>query len=58
MAERLTIIDFVEKYVAKYHNNTYLWEKVGNEWTKTTYAQTKEGVYRVAAGLTVTCLDR
>ena len=27
MAERLTIIDFVEKYVAKYSKNPFLWEK-------------------------------
>ena len=51
MAERLTIIDFVEKYVAKYPKNTYLWEKVGSEWTQTTYEQTKKEVYRVGAGL-------
>ncbi len=27
MAERLTIIDFVEKYVAKYSDYTYILEK-------------------------------
>ena len=51
MAERLTIIDFVEKYVAKYSSNTFLWEKVGDEWTKTNYTQTKEQAYRIGAGL-------
>ena len=51
MAERLTIIDFVEKYVAKYSSNTFLWEKVGADWTQTTYAQTKQDAYRIGAGL-------
>ena len=51
MAERLTIIDFVERYVAKYSSNTFLWEKVGSEWTQTTYAQTKAEAYRIGAGL-------
>ena len=51
MAERLTIIDFVEKYVAKYSGNTFLWEKVGDEWTQTTYQQTKDQAYRIGAGL-------
>ena len=39
MAERITIIDFVEKYVAKYSKNPFLYEKNmdTNEWEPTTY---------------------
>jgi long-chain acyl-CoA synthetase len=50
MAERLTIIQFVEKYTRKYAKNTFLWEKVGNDWTQTTFEQTREEAYRIAAG--------
>ena len=42
MTERLTIIDFVEKYVAKYSKNPFLWEKNldSGEWEPTTYEET------------------
>ena len=42
MAERLTIIDFVEKYVAKFSKNPFLWEKNldTNIWEPTTYEET------------------
>ena len=45
--KRLTIIEFVEKYVGKYSKNTFLWEKVGDQWTQTTYEQTKKDAYRI-----------
>ncbi len=53
MAERLTIIDFVEKYVAKYSKNPYLWEKNldTNVWESTTYEETLKKAKRIAAGL-------
>ena len=53
MAERLTIIDFVEKYVAKYSQNPFLWEKNldTNQWEPTTYEQTLKQAKRIAAGL-------
>ncbi|MBQ2113111.1 MAG: AMP-binding protein [Bacteroidales bacterium] len=53
MAERLTIIDFVEKYVAKYSKNPFLWEKNldTNEWEPTTYEETLKKAKRIAAGL-------
>ena len=53
MAERLTIIDFVEKYVAKYSKNPYLWEKNldTNVWEPTTYGETLAKAKRIAAGL-------
>lgn len=46
-----TLIDLFENSVAKYKDNTFLREKVGKEWTETTYAQTQELVYRFGAGL-------
>ncbi len=53
MAERLTIIDFVEKYVAMYSKNPYLWEKNldTNIWEPTTYEETLKKAKRIAAGL-------
>ena len=51
MAERITIIQFVEKYTRQFASNTFLWEKVGKEWTATTFGQTRKEAYRIAAGL-------
>ena len=53
MAERLTIIDFVEKYVAKYAQNPFLWEKNldTNTWESTSYEETLKKAKRIAAGL-------
>jgi len=46
-----TIIDLFEKSVEKYGNNTFLWEKKTTVFEPLTYNQTKEQVYRLAAGL-------
>ena len=53
MTERLTIIDFVEKYVAQFSKNPFLWEKNldTNEWVPTTYEDTLKKAKRIAAGL-------
>ena len=51
MNERITLIQFVEKYCGKYADNVFLREKVDGTWTETTFAQTKAEAYRVAAGL-------
>ena len=51
MAERITIIDFVEKYSHKYENHPYLREKVGGSWKVITQGQTREEAYRIGAGL-------
>lgn len=48
---RTTIIDLLNTSVAKYPNNTFLWEKKINKFEPTTYLQTKEQVYNLAAGL-------
>jgi long-chain acyl-CoA synthetase len=46
-----TIIGLFEKSVAKYGNSTFLWEKKTTVFEPITYSQTKEQVYRLAAGL-------
>ena len=46
-----TIVDLFEASVKRYPNNTFLLEKIGKEWTKTTYSQVKEQVFRLGAGL-------
>jgi long-chain acyl-CoA synthetase len=51
MAERLTIIEFVEKYVDRFSLNTFLWEKQDGRWIPTTFEQTRSEAYRIGAGL-------
>ncbi len=51
MNERLTIIDFVEKYSSRFAGNTFLREKVDGVWTETTFRQTRDEGRRLAAGL-------
>ena len=53
MAERLTIIDFTEKYVAQYADNPFLWEKNldTDQWEPTSYTETLKKAKRIAAGL-------
>lgn len=46
-----TLVDLFEDSVKKYSNNTFLLEKTGKEFQPTTYAQVKEQVYRLGAGL-------
>ncbi len=51
MAERPTIIDFVEKYTRKFPNNVYLREKVDGQWKEITQEQTRQTAYKIGAGL-------
>ena len=53
MKKKLTIIDFVEKYVSRYAQNPCLWEKNldTNVWEATTYEETLHQAKRIAAGL-------
>ena len=53
MKERITIIDFVEKYVAKFADNPFIWEKNldTNKWESISYTETLVKAKRVAAGL-------
>jgi len=46
-----SLIQFFEESVEKYANNVYLWEKPGDKYEGTTYAETKKQVYEFAAGL-------
>jgi long-chain acyl-CoA synthetase len=46
-----TLVDLFEDSVKKYANNTFLLEKTEKEFQPTTYAQVKEQVYRLGAGL-------
>lgn len=51
MAERITILDFVEKYTRQYSNHTFLREKPDKVWTETSFETTRLEAYRIAAGL-------
>ena len=53
MTNRLTIIEFTEKYVAQFSERPFLWEKNldTDQWEPTTYAQTLAKAKRIAAGL-------
>ncbi|MFI3280512.1 MAG: AMP-binding protein [Rikenellaceae bacterium] len=46
-----TLIDLFERAVDHYSNNVFLKEKIGREWQETTYAATRDQVYRFGAGL-------
>ncbi|MBR0361638.1 MAG: AMP-binding protein, partial [Paraprevotella sp.] len=46
-----TLVDLFEASVRQYPNNTFLLEKTAKKFEPTTYAQVKEQVYRLGAGL-------
>ena len=46
-----TIIELFENSVSKFPDNIYLWEKLDGTYKGTTYQQTRDLVYRFAAGL-------
>ncbi len=46
-----TIPHMFEESVARYSSNVMMWEKKGEEYTGTTYAQIQESVHECAAGL-------
>lgn len=50
MTTKPTIIDFVNEYVEKYQNDTYLREKVDGVWKETSYLKTREDARLLAAG--------
>ena len=50
MSERITIIDFVNKYAEKYQNDTFLREKVDGVWTETSFVKTRDESKVLAAG--------
>ena len=51
MAERTTIIDFVEHYSSVFPDHTDIREKVDGKWKEITQKQTREEAYRIGAGL-------
>ncbi len=58
MQERLTIIDFVEKYTHEYASHTFLREKIDGKWTETSFEQTRLEAYRIGAGLMALGLEK
>ncbi len=46
-----TLVDLFERSVQQYPGNTFLWEKATDKFEPTTYAQVKEQVYALGAGL-------
>ena len=58
MTKRTTIIDFVNEYVDKYQNDTYLREKVDGVWTETSYLKTREEAKLLAAGFMALGLNK
>ena len=50
MTKRTPIIDFVNEYVDKYQNDTYLREKVDGVWTETSFIKTRDEARLIAAG--------
>ena len=51
MTKKKTIVDVFEHSTSAYADNTFLMEKVGREWTHTTYKQVQQMVYQLGAGL-------
>ncbi|MCF0167163.1 MAG: AMP-binding protein [Bacteroidales bacterium] len=51
MSERITIIDFVEKYTREFAELTFLREKPADKWTETSFEQTRIEAHRIGAGL-------
>ena len=51
MSERITLIDFIEKYTRKYADATYLREKISGVWKEISFTQTRETAHRIGAGL-------
>ncbi len=48
---RNTLIDLFENSVIKFRNNTFLFEKIKDKWTETSYGETQKLVYQFGAGL-------
>lgn len=51
MKERLTIIDFVERYTERFGQSVFLREKENGVWTETSYVRTRDEGRILAAGL-------
>ncbi|MFI3332458.1 MAG: AMP-binding protein [Rikenellaceae bacterium] len=53
-----TLIDLFERAVDRYAENTFLKEKVGQEWQETTYSKTRDTVYKYSAGFSALGLSK
>ena len=51
MKEKPTIIDFVEHYTREFSDHVFLREKIGDNWTETSFRETREIAHRIGAGL-------
>lgn len=51
MNQRITIIDFVEKYTRQFSSHVFLREKVNGEWQTTSFEQTRQQAHVIGAGL-------
>ena len=58
MSERITLIDFIEKYTHKYADLTYLREKIDGVWKEISYTETRETAYKIGAGLMALGLEK
>lgn len=58
MNERITIIDFVNRYTDKWGDMTYLREKVDGKWTEISYNQTRDEAKLIAAGFMALGLNK
>ena len=56
--KRPTIIDFVEKYTAKYGDATFLRQKDDGVWKETSFNQTREQAHLLAAGFMALGLNK
>lgn len=58
MNERITIIDFVDRYTKKYADETFLREKLGDKWVETSYSATRSEGRQFAGALMSLGLDK
>ena len=58
MAERLTIIDFVEKQTSRFAENIFMREKADGVWTETTFRETRDQGRLIGAGLMALGLEK
>ncbi|WP_455498367.1 AMP-dependent synthetase/ligase [Coprobacter sp.] len=49
--KKQTLVDLFEVSVNQFCDNTFLMEKIGTEWQQTSFAETREAVYKLGAGL-------
>lgn len=58
MSERITILEFVDRYTSQFASNTFLREKVDGVWTETSFEQTRMQSRTLAAAFMALGLDK